>query len=92
MYLKFGSLNIWPTREQINSIMPNSCKEKFPNTRTIIDCVEFKVEVPSKLFLHKLFGTDQTQLRDVQATSVGISFLPSITHFAQSFIKPKECE
>jgi len=38
--------------------MPNSCKEKFPNTRTIIDCVEFKVEVPSKLFLHKLVYSD----------------------------------
>ena len=58
MYLKFGSLNIWPTREQINSIMPTSCKEKFPNTMIIIDCVEFKVKVPSKLFLHKLFYSD----------------------------------
>ena len=58
MYLKFGALNIWPTKEQIKNVMPKSCKEKFPNTRTIIDCVEFKVEVPSKLFLHKLFYSD----------------------------------
>ena len=33
-------------------------KEKFPNCRCIIDCVEFEVEVPSSLFLHKMLYPD----------------------------------
>ena len=38
--------------------MPDSMKEKFPNVKCIIDGVEFKVEVPVFLFLHKMFYSD----------------------------------
>ena len=33
-------------------------KEKFSNVRCIVDCVEFKVAVPSSLTLHKMLYSD----------------------------------
>ena len=33
--------------------LPHSTKEKFPNVRCIVDCIEFKVAAPSSLTLHK---------------------------------------
>ena len=50
MFVKFGSICIWPTREQVQAVMPQSMKDKFPNVRCIIDCVEFKVAVPGSPF------------------------------------------
>ena len=58
MYINLGIINIWPTMEQVKRTMPSSMKEKYPNTKCIIDCLEIKVEVPSALFLHKLFYSD----------------------------------
>lgn len=58
MYIKFGSVCIWPTREQVKAVMPVSMKDKFPNVRCIIDCVEFKIAVPSSLVIHKLMYSD----------------------------------
>ena len=33
-------------------------KEKVPNVRCIVDCVEFKVAVPSSLTLHEMLYSD----------------------------------
>ena len=46
MYIKLGSLCIWPNASQVKGNMPNSIKEKFPNAKCIIDCVELKIAVP----------------------------------------------
>ena len=54
MYIKFGSVSFWPSREKVQETMPLSMKTKFPNVRCIIHCVEFKVAVPSSLCQHKL--------------------------------------
>ena len=58
MYIKLGIINIWPSLEHIKKSMPESMKKKFPNTKCIIDCVEFKVKVASALFHHKMFYSD----------------------------------
>ena len=52
MYLKFGHLNIWPSRSAIYKAMPQSFKEKYPSTRVIIDGTEIKCQTPSSLVLH----------------------------------------
>ena len=58
VYLRLGSLNIWPNRETIDRNMPESIKKNFPSTRVIIDCTEIKVETPSSLvFVSELFST-----------------------------------
>ena len=40
MYIKLGSLCIWPNLSQTKRNMQNSIKEKFPNVKCIIDYVE----------------------------------------------------
>ena len=55
LYVKLGSLPIWPTKEQIKNTMPKSMMEKFPHVTCIIDCVEFKIAVLSSLVMHKVF-------------------------------------
>ena len=58
MYVKFGSVCIWPSSQAVKQKLPHSMKEKFPNVRCIIGCVEFKVAVPSSLTLHKMLYSD----------------------------------
>ena len=58
IFLGLGSVSIWPSKDQVLQSMPNSMRQKFPNCRCIIDCVEFKVEVPSSLYRHKMLYSD----------------------------------
>ena len=58
MYLKFGSICVWPYSLAVKQKLPHSMREKFPNVRYIIDCIEFKVAVPSSLTLHKMLYSD----------------------------------
>ena len=58
IFLRLGSVSIWPSKDQVLQSMPNSMRQKFPNCRCIIDCVEFKAEVPSSLYLHKMLYSD----------------------------------
>ena len=51
IYLRLGSIPIWPTKDQVVSSMPKSFKLKYPATRVIIDCTEIKCEIPSSLVL-----------------------------------------
>ena len=58
MYVKFGSICIWSSSLAVKQKLPHSMKEKFPNVRCIIDCVEFKVAMPSSLTQHKMLYSD----------------------------------
>ena len=51
--------------------MPNSMTQKFSNVKCIMDCVEFKITVPSSLVLHKLMYSDYKSHTTVKAL-VGI--------------------
>ena len=51
VYLRLGSLNIWPTKEQVLNSMPRTFCQKYPTTRVIIDACEIKLEMPSSLVL-----------------------------------------
>ena len=58
--------------------MPSSIKEKYPND--IIDCVEFKIETPSSLVLHKMMYSDYKSHTTVKtlvgiASGVGFTFI-----------------
>ena len=57
---------MWPSLNQVYTYMPDSMKEKFPNVKCIIDGVEFKVEVPVFLFLHKMFYSDYKSHKTVK--------------------------
>ena len=44
MYLPFGTINIWPTRDKIGKTMPEDFKAKYPKTRVTLDCIELKCQ------------------------------------------------
>ena len=49
MYNEFSFMTYWPTREEVNSVMPIDFKTKYPNTRVVIDCTELYTQTPEKL-------------------------------------------
>lgn len=58
LYFILGSINIWPSKEQVRHFMPQDFISAYPNTRVIIDCTEIFTERPSSLALSsKTFST-----------------------------------
>ena len=51
MFLRLGSLPVWPTKQAIQMSMPETFKEKFPQAEWIIDAFEIQTERPSSLSL-----------------------------------------
>ncbi|XP_065189641.1 uncharacterized protein LOC135820253 [Sycon ciliatum] len=49
MYHAFKSAQLpaWPSRAQIDAAMPQKFRDLYPTTRTIIDCTEFSIQIPS---------------------------------------------
>lgn len=45
MYLKLGTISIWPSRDVVDQTMPEAFKAKYKTTRVIIDCTEVKCRV-----------------------------------------------
>ncbi|XP_067038652.1 uncharacterized protein [Acropora muricata] len=84
MYLRFGVVNIWPSREAINRTMPEDFRKAYPSTRVIIDCTEVKCAMPSSLLLNsELFSTykNHTTLKGL----LGISPSGAITFISQLY-------
>ena len=82
MYVKFGSIYILPSSMAVKQKLPHSMKEKFPNVKCIVDCVEFKVAVPSSLNLHKMLYSDYKSHTTVKVLvgivpGAGFSFVSS---------------
>ena len=58
MYLRYGTINIWPTRDEIDKTMPEDLKAKYPKTRVFLDCTELKCQMPNSLLLNsRLFSS-----------------------------------
>ena len=51
LYLRLGSLPIWPSWESVERSMPNCFRESYPTTFAIIDATELYCEVPASLSL-----------------------------------------
>lgn len=84
LYLKFGTINIWPPQEVVRETMPDAFKEKFPSTRVIIDCTEIKCEMPSSLLLNtELFSSykNHTTLKAL----IGIAPCGAVTFVSQLY-------
>ena len=83
IYVKLGSIPIWPTMQHVARCMPVSMKIKFPYIKVIIDCVEFRVETASSLVLHKMFYSDYKSHTTVKCLvgicpGGGFSFISSV--------------
>ena len=84
LYLRLGSLNIWPSKETICRTMPLSFKDQFPNTRVIIDATEIKVEIPSSLVLQSQTYSNYKSSNTLKGL-VGISPSGHITFVSQLY-------
>ena len=84
VYLRLGSLDIWPTREVIDKTMPISFREKYPTTRVIIDATEIKVEMPSSLMLQSQTYSNYKSTNTLKGL-VGISPSGSVTFLSQLY-------
>lgn len=58
VFLKFCTLPIWPSREEVNKSMPDMFKKKYPDTRIIVDCTEIAVEAPESLHTRSVYYSD----------------------------------
>jgi len=84
MYLKFGQVCFWPSKEVIQKTMPADFKEKFPSTRIVIDCTEVFCEMPSSLLLNsELFSSYKNHV--TLKGLVGISPSGAITFMSQLY-------
>lgn len=86
MYLRFGVLNIWPSREAVNRKMPEDFRKSYPSTRVIIDRTEVKCAMPSSLLPNsELFSAykNHTTLKGL----VGISPSGAITYISQLYTR-----
>ena len=84
MYLKFGQICIWPSKEVVQATMPADFKEKFPTTRVIIDYTEVPCEMPSSLLLNsELFSSYKNHV--TLKGPVGIAPSGAITFISQLY-------
>ena len=84
LYLRLGSLCIWPSKEQVIETMPESFKAKYPNTRVIIDATEIKVEMPSSLVFKSQTYSNYKSANTLKGL-IGISPSGSITFISQLY-------
>lgn len=66
MFLRFGSLSIWPHRDKIIQNMPQKYREEFPTTLAIIDCTELPIQRPSSLHLQSQSYSDYKSCNTVK--------------------------
>ena len=52
LYCILGSLPVWPSRQQVDTHMPDCFKLVYPKTRVILDCTELRCQTPSALYLN----------------------------------------
>lgn len=84
MYLRLGSLNIWPSRDKVNQTMPETFKPKYNDTRIIIDCTEIKVEMASSLVLKSQTYSNYKSTNTLKGL-VGIAPNGNITFLSQLY-------
>ena len=84
LYLRLGSLSIWPCKEKMLEEIPESFKLKYKETRVIIDCTEIKVEMPSSLVMKSQTYSNYKSANTLKGL-VGISPGASITFLSQLY-------
>ncbi|KAL5010708.1 hypothetical protein ScPMuIL_013013 [Solemya velum] len=55
---KLHFLIMWPSKDAVEHNMPKLFRDKFPNTRVIIDCTEIRTETPSSTKLKTVLYSD----------------------------------
>jgi hypothetical protein len=70
--VKLNFLIMWPSKQVVQANMPKLYKDKFQDTRVIIDCTEIRTETPSSLQLKSMMYSDYKS-HNTWKSLVGIS-------------------
>jgi hypothetical protein len=44
VYSVVSSIDLWPSKDQIQEALPFEMKKNYPSVRVIVDCTEFEIE------------------------------------------------
>ena len=72
LFLKLGSLNIFPIKEVVSENMASCFKTLYPDTRIILDATEITIEIPSSLSKQSMSFSSYKQ-RNTLKGLIGIS-------------------
>lgn len=83
IYRRFREMPVWPSQELVRAYMPDSFKEKYNNTRVIIDCTEIFIQRPSSTTVQQLTYSTYKSHNTAKALigitpNCFISFIPDI--------------
>ena len=95
MYLRLGSLSLWPDRQTLIRNMTAEYRKDFPTTLAIIDCTELKTERPSSLKAQSQCYSDYksgTTIKALVVTDSRGSFMFTSTLFSGSISDKDICE
>ena len=84
MYLRFGTINIWPNREEVDKTMPEDFKSKYPKTRVILECTEIKCQIESSLLLNSRLLSSYKNYT-TQKGLIGIALSGAITFISELY-------
>ncbi|XP_054709271.1 uncharacterized protein LOC129218977 [Uloborus diversus] len=82
LYAKIQTVNIWPSREQVDEFMPFAFKKKYPKCRLIIDCTEIRIQQPSNPKEQQLTFSTYKNYNTMKAL-LGISPSGGITYISE---------
>lgn len=83
MYRRFREVTIWPSQKLVRDNLPDCFKEKYANTRIIIDCTEIFIQRPSSATAQQLTYSTYKSHNTAKALigitpNCFISFLPDL--------------
>lgn len=83
IYRRFREIQIWPSQKLVRENLPECFKEKYANTRVVIDCTEIFIQRPSSATVQQLtyssYKSHNTAKALIGVSPNGfISFLPDI--------------
>jgi hypothetical protein len=84
LYFQLQELEIWPSREVVDSYIPSDFKAKYPSTRVIIDGTEIPIEKPTNL-LHQSATWSNYKNRNTLKVLVGVSPRGDVSHISEAY-------
>lgn len=84
LYFVLGSYPIWLSQDEVKKLMPSCFKDKYCNTRVIIDCTEIQVQTPSSLLLKSQLYSSYKSTNTLKAL-VGIAPHGTVTFISSLY-------
>ena len=84
LFYQLQELDIWPSRELIDTYMPSDFKKKFPSTRVLLDATEFPVQKPSDVNLQSATWSSYKHRNTVKAM-IGCTPRGTISYVSDTF-------